>query len=97
MYQLEFSINHVLTIDTREYRYPFYSGDLIDYSKIDHEFSYTSLEFLAHVKMVNIFGKNSPDIYFGSGIGVGSRDVESRPSNEVPNDYLYLLITRNWI
>ena len=51
MYQLELSINHVLTIDTREYRYPFYYGDLIGYSKIDHEFSYTSFEFLAHIKI----------------------------------------------
>jgi hypothetical protein len=91
MYQLEFSINHVLTIDTREYRYPFYSGDLIGYSKIDHEFSYTSFEFLAYIKIKNVFGKNTPHLYFGSGFGVGSRDVESRRVNEVPVDYMYLL------
>jgi len=91
MYQLELSINHVLTIDTREYRYPFYSGDLIGYSKIDHEFSYTSFEFLAHIKIINVFGKNSPHLYFGSGFGVGSRDVDSRRVNEVPVDYMYLL------
>ncbi|RPI61891.1 MAG: hypothetical protein EHM44_07825 [Ignavibacteriales bacterium] len=91
MYQLELSINHVLTIDTREYRYPFYYGDLIGYSKIDHEFSYTSFEFLAHIKIKNIFGNTSPHFYCGSGIGVGSRDVESRQVNEVPTDYMYLL------
>jgi hypothetical protein len=91
MYQLELSINHVLTIDTREYRYPYYSGDLIGYSKIDHEFSYTSIEFLVHIKIKNIFGNTSPHFYCGSGIGVGSRDVESRQVNEVPTDYMYLL------
>jgi hypothetical protein len=91
MYQFELSINHVLTIDTREYRYPAYHGELIGYSKIDHEFSYTSFEFLAHVKLKNILGNTSPHFYFGSGIGVGSRDVESRRANDVPNDYMYLL------
>lgn len=91
MYQLEFSINHVLTIDTREYRYPFYSGDLIGYSKIDHEFSYTSFEITAMVIFNNVFGKYSPHFYFGSGIGIGSRDVDSRRANNVPNDYMYLL------
>ena len=91
MYHLEFSINHVLTIDTREYRYPFYSGEIIGYSKIDHEFSYTSFEILAHIKIKNIFGNTSPHFYCGSGIGVGSRDVESRRVNEVPTDYMYLL------
>lgn len=91
MYQFEFSINHVLTIDTREYRYPFYSGDLIGYSKIDHEFSYTSFELSAMVKFKNVFGKNSPHFYFGSGFGGGSRDVESRRVNDFPNDYMYLL------
>ena len=91
MYQLEFSINHVLTIDTREYRYPAYYGELIGYSKIDHEFSYTSFEFLAYVKFKNIFGNTSPHFYFGSGIGSGSRDVESRRVNDAPVDYMYLL------
>ena len=91
MYQLEFSINHVLTIDTREYRYPFYSGDLIGYSKIDHEFSYTLFEITVMVKFKNVFGKNSPHFYFGSGFGAGSRDVESRRVNDVPDDYMYLL------
>lgn len=91
MYQLELSINHVLTIDTREYRYPYYYGDLIGYSKIDHEFSYTSIEFLAHIMIKNIFGNKSPHFYCGCGIGIGSRDVESRQVNEVPTDYMYLL------
>jgi hypothetical protein len=90
-YQLEFSINHVLTIDTREYRYPAYSGDLIGYSKIDHEFSYTSFEVTTMVKFNNVIGKNSPNFYFGSGLGIGSRDVESRRANDIPNDYMYLL------
>jgi hypothetical protein len=90
-YELELSINHVRTIDTREYRYPAYYGDLIGYSKIDHEFSYTSLEFLFQIKFKNVFGKDSPHFYFGSGISGGSRDVESRRANDVPVDYMYLL------
>ncbi len=43
------------------------------------------------VKFNNVFGKDTPHLYFGSGFGVGSRDVESRRVNEIPNDYMYLL------
>lgn len=90
-YLLEFSVNHVLTIDTRSYRRT-QLGDLSDYLIVDHEFYYTSFEFAFLVKFKNLFGESLPFIYSGLSLGIGTRGVESKERNPIPGvGIMYLL------
>ncbi len=90
-YVLEFSVNHVLTIDTRSYRRT-QLGDLNDYLIVDQEFYYTSFEFAFLVKFKNLFGEGFPFIYSGLSLGIGTRGVESKERNPIPGvGIMYLL------
>ena len=83
---LEFSVNHVLTIDTRSYRYRT-QGDLNDYLIVDQEFYYTSFEFAFLVKFKNLFGEGLPFIYSGLSIRYWN-SAELKVKNKIP--------FRNW-
>lgn len=90
-YILEFSVNHVLTIDTRSYQRT-QLGDLNDYLIVDQEFYYTSFEFAFLVKFKNLFGEGLPFIYSGLSLGIGTRGVESKERNPIPGiGIMYLL------